>query len=407
MSQTPIASAAARIPRTVIALGMVSLLTDLSSEMIYPLLPLFLASVLGASAMALGLIEGVAESTAALLKVASGIWTDRTQRRRPLIVAGYTLSGMMRPLIGLAIVWPAVLALRFADRIGKGLRTSPRDALIADVTDERARGTAYGFHRAMDHAGAVLGPLVAAALLSIAGLPLRQVFLLSAIPAVAVLVVLGLGVKEPPVSRAMRPVTAKRLAPWNSLGPDYRRLLIAVLIFTLGNSTDAFLLLRLSETGVSAGGIALLWSAHHVVKMTSNYFGGRLSDRVGPRVMIRAGWLFYAAIYLTFGWLNSAPWLIAVFLAYGIYFGLVEPAERAWVASLVPASLRGTAFGWYHCATGLAALPASVAFGLLWQQWGAAVAFSAGAVLATLAALLLPGTRADSCCRTGSHPTNR
>ncbi len=384
---------ASGIPRAVIALGVVSFLTDLSSEMIYPLLPIFLASVLGAGAMALGLIEGVAESTAALLKVASGIWTDRTQRRKPLIVAGYSLSGVMRPLIGLASAWPAVLALRFADRVGKGLRTSPRDALIADVTDASARGTAYGFHRAMDHAGAVLGPLVAAALLNFAGLPLRQVFLLSAIPAVAVLVVVLFGVKEPPPQPAAVTAVPKLLAPWNALGPDYRRLLIAVLVFTLGNSTDAFLLLRLSQAGVSTAGIALLWSAHHVVKMIANYYGGRLSDRVGPRAMILAGWLFYAAIYLTFGWLQSAPWLIAVFLAYGIYFGLAEPAERAWVASIVPPQLRGTAFGWYHCAIGLAALPASVAFGLLWQQWGAGVAFSVGAVLAALAAMLLPVPR--------------
>ena len=383
--------AARRIPRTVIALGVVSLLTDMSSEMIYPLLPIFLASVLGAGAMALGVIEGVAESTAALLKVVSGIWTDRTQRRKPLVVAGYTLSGMMRPLIGLAAAWPAVLALRFADRVGKGLRSSPRDALIADVTDAGARGAAYGFHRAMDHAGAVLGPLVAAVLLKAAGLPLRQVFLLSAIPAVAVLAVLLLGVKEPPLQRAESPAPRKFLAPWSALGPDYRRLLVAVLVFTLGNSTDAFLLLRLSQAGVATAGIALLWSAHHVVKMIANYYGGRLSDRVGPRAMILAGWLFYAAIYLTFGWLNSAPWLIAVFLAYGLYFGLVEPAERAWVASLVPQQLRGTAFGWYHCAVGLAALPASIVFGLLWQQWGAVVAFSAGGVFAALAALLLPG----------------
>lgn len=300
----------------------------------------------------------------------------------------------MRPLIGLAVAWPAVLALRFVDRVGKGLRTSPRDALIADVTDERARGTAYGFHRAMDHAGAVLGPLIAAVLLNTAGMPLRQVFLLSAIPAVPMLLVLLLGVKEPPVHHAEAAALPHLLAPWSALGADYQRLLIAVLVFTLGNSTDAFLLLRLGETGVPAAGLALLWSAHHVVKMAANYFGGQLSDRVGPRAMVLAGWLFYAAIYLTFGWLSSAPWLVAIFLAYGIYFGLVEPAERAWVASLVPPHLRGTAFGWYHCAIGLAALPASVAFGLLWQQWGAAVAFSAGAVLAALAALLLPGARA-------------
>ncbi len=379
-----------RIPKTVVALGVVSLLTDLSSEMIYPLLPIFLSTVLGAGALALGLIEGAAESTAALLKVVSGVWTDRTQRRKPLVIAGYSLSGMMRPLIGLATAWPAVMVLRFADRVGKGLRTSPRDALIADVTDAGARGAAYGFHRAMDHAGAVLGPLVAALLLNAAGLPLRQVFLLSAIPAVAVLAVLLLGVKEPQIHQAKAAEAATVLAPWSALGPDYRRLLIAVLVFTLGNSTDAFLLLRLSETGVPAAGIALLWSAHHGVKMIANYYGGRLSDRIGPRAMVRAGWFFYAAIYVTFGWLSSAPWLIAVFLAYGIYFGLTEPAERAWVASLAPANLRGTAFGWYHGAVGLAALPASVVFGLLWQQWGATVAFSVGAVLAAFAALLLP-----------------
>ena len=386
-------TAASRIPRTVVALGFVSFFTDLSSEMIYPLLPIFLASVLGAGAVTLGVIEGVAESTASLLKVASGIWTDRTQRRKPLIVAGYSLSGMMRPLIGLATAWPVVLLLRFADRVGKGLRTSPRDALIADVTAENARGASYGFHRAMDHAGAVLGPLVAALLLNSAGLPLRHVFILSAIPAVAVLGVLLFAVKEPPARPADAPSASKRLPPWSALGTDYRRLLLAVFVFTLGNSTDAFLLLRLGETGVSAAGIAALWSAHHVVKMVASYFGGRLSDRVGPRAMVLAGWLFYAGIYLTFGLSSSASWLIGIFLAYGIYFGLAEPAERAWVAGLVPSHLRGTAFGWYHCTVGIAALPASIVFGLLWKQWGSTVAFVTGAVLAASAALLLPGVR--------------
>lgn len=381
--------AAARIPKAVIALGVVSFLTDLSSEMIYPLLPIFLVTVLGTSAVTLGLIEGVAESTASLLKVASGIWTDRTQKRKPLIVAGYSLSGLMRPLIGLAAAWPAVLALRFADRVGKGLRTSPRDALIADVTDPGARGTAYGFHRSMDHAGAVVGPLVAALLLNNVGLPLRQVFLLAAVPAALVLVVLLFFIKEPAVHRADAPVALNLSSSWSALGGDYRRLLLAVLVFTLGNSTDAFLLLRLGGAGVSAAWIAVLWSAHHGVKMAATYFGGRLSDRVGPRRMIVAGWIFYAVIYLVFGWLDSAPLLTGVFLTYGIYFGLVEPAERAWIASLVPPHLRGTAFGWYHCAIGLATLPASLLFGLLWQQWGTAVAFTTGALLAATAALLL------------------
>ncbi len=382
-------SVSSRIPKAVIALGVVSFLTDLSSEMIYPLLPVFLGTVLGASVVTLGLIEGVAESTASLLKVVSGIWTDRTRKRKPLIVAGYTLSGFVRPLIGLAAAWPAVLALRFADRVGKGLRSSPRDALIADVTDASARGAAYGFHRSMDHAGAVVGPLVAALLLNAAGLPLRQVFLLAAIPSALVLFVLFFFVKEPPVPLAEVTAEPKIRAAWVTLGSDYRRLLLAVFVFTLGNSTDAFLLLRLNGAGVPAAWIAVLWSAHHVVKMAATYFGGRLADHVGPRRIIVAGWIFYAAIYLAFGWLDSPPMLIGIFLAYGIYFGLVEPAERAWIASLVPPHLRGTAFGWYHGAIGLATLPASLMFGLIWQRWGTSAAFTTGAVLAATAALLL------------------
>ena len=378
-----------RIPQTVIALGVVSFLTDLSSEMIYPLLPIFLTTVLGAGAVMLGLIEGIAESTAALVKVASGIWTDRTHKRKALIVAGYSLSGVMRPLIGLATAWPTVLVLRFADRVGKGIRSSPRDALIADVTDAGARGAAYGFHRAMDHAGAVAGPLVAVALLNLGGFSLREVFLLAALPAAVVLFVLLAGVKEPDVPREEPEKVPKLIVPLTALGGDYRRLLIAVLLFTLGNSTDAFLLLRLSDAGISPAWIATLWSAHHVVKMAATYFGGRLTDRVGPRRMIVAGWIFYAAIYLAFGWLDSAPFLIGIFLAYGIYFGLVEPAERAWIAGAVPRGLRGTAFGWYHCIIGLAALPGSLLFGWLWQQWNTTVAFTTGAVFAVLGALWL------------------
>jgi MFS family permease len=382
-----------RLPGTVIALGIVSFLTDFSSEMIYPLLPVFLASVLGAGAVTLGVIEGVAEATASIGKVVSGVWTDRSRRRKPLIAAGYALAGVVRPLIGLASSWPVVLMLRFGDRVGKGLRTSPRDALIADVTDASIRGRAYGLHRAMDHAGAVVGPLVAAALLAQAGLSLRHVFLLAAIPAAAVIVVLIFAVKEPAARRSRAADSLPTLAGWNSLGREYQRLLFAVLVFTLGNSTDAFFLLRLSNAGVPTGWIAALWSAHHVVKMTANYFGGRLCDRVGPRPMIVAGWLFYAGIYLAFGWANSISLLITLFLVYGVYFGLAEPAERSWISTLVPAENRGTAFGWYHCTIGLAALPASLLFGWLWQAHGPVTAFTTGASLAAAAALLLCGRR--------------
>lgn len=379
---------APRLPAAVVALGTVSFLTDLSSEMIYPLLPLFLSSVLGAGVVALGVIEGVAETTAALLKMISGIWTDRSRRRKPLILSGYGLSGCMRPLIGLATAWPGVLVLRFADRVGKGLRTSPRDAMIADVTAPAQRGAAYGFHRAMDHGGAVAGPLVAALLLEEAGVSLRSTFLLSAIPAALVVVVLLVFVKEQRRAEPPGPAVALR-AHWSGLGPDFRRLLGCLLLFTFGNSTDAFLLLRLSDAGISAAGIALLWSAHHVVKMVATWLGGKLSDAWGPRLLVRVGWLFYAATYLAFGWFHSSTALVTVFLVYGLYFGLTEPAEKAWIAGMVPQRLRGAAFGSYHCTVGLAALPASLIFGLLWHFWGAPVAFATGAGFALLAAGLL------------------
>ncbi len=375
-----------RLPRTVIALGVVSLFTDLSSEMIYPLLPLFLTSVLAAGPEVLGIIEGVAEATASLFKLASGVLSDRTARRKPLVVAGYTLAGAVRPLIGLAGSWVAVLGLRFADRVGKGVRTSPRDALIADVTDEARRGEAFGLQRALDHAGAVAGPLVAAALLTLAGVTLRHVFLLAAIPAAVVVVILLAAVHEPARRSARVRVT---LADWSRLGRPYHRVLVAVVVFTLGNSTDAFLLLRLNHAGLGAAAVATLWSAFHVVKMIATYVGGRLSDRTGRRPMILAGWAVYALVYVAFAVVESTAGLVAVFLAYGLYFGLTEPVEKAWVGELAPDVLRGTAFGVYHAAVGVAALPASIVFGLLWHAFGAPAAFLTGAGLAAAAAALL------------------
>ncbi len=381
------AAARAALPATVVALGVVSLLTDLSSEMIYPLLPLFLTTVLGAGPQALGLIEGVAESTASLVKVASGVWSDRTARRKPLVVGGYSLAGAMRPLIGLAQAWPTVLLLRFADRLGKGLRTSPRDAMIADATPLARRGEAFGVQRALDHLGAVLGPLAAAALLTLAGLSLRAVFVLAIVPAVAVVVVLLAFLRETPHGN---PAAAPRLAgSWGELGRPAHVLLAAVFLFTLGNSSDAFLLLRLSEAGASPAGVALAWSGFHVVKTASAYLAGRWSDRVGRRSLVIAGWAFYAAVYLAFAVASSRTAVVAIFLAYGLYYGLTEPVERAWLADLVPERLRGTAFGLYHGAIGLAALPASVLFGLLWQRVAPAAAFATGAALAGAAALLL------------------
>jgi MFS family permease len=365
--------------------------------MIYPLLPIFLSSVLGAGAVALGAIEGMAEMVASVLKIAAGVWADRVPRRKPLVAAGYSVSNLMRPLIGLAIAWPAVLVLRVVDRIGKGIRTSPRDALIADVTDEKARGIAFGVQRSMDHAGAVVGPLVSMGLLWLLTSrswhqdnALRFVFLLSAIPAVMVIIILLAFVKESAVQREYGKAL-NLLHHWRSLGTGFHKILFAIFVFTLGNSTDAFLLLRLSNVGVSTEWIAGLWSLHHVVKMIASAISGYFSDYIGRRPMLVSGWLYYAVIYGAFAVFSSQAALITIFILYGVYYGLTEPSERAWVADLAPEHLRGQAFGWYNGAVGLAALPASIIFGEIWAHFSSKAAFLTGAGLALLAGLLLFG----------------
>ena len=373
-----------KLSRTVLALGFVSFLTDFSSEMIYPLLPVFLTTVLAAGPRALGAIEGVAESTASLVKLASGLWSDRVKRRKPLVLAGYALAGAVRPLVGLATVWPTVLAIRFFDRVGKGLRSSPRDALIADVTPPAILGHAYGVQRSLDHAGAVVGPLVAAVLLA-TGVSLRNVFLLAAIPAAVVVLVLTFGVAEPERKMRARPDSESA----GRLGRPFRVFLFAVLVFTLGNSSDAFLLLRLSSAGMTAASVAALWSVFHVVKMLASYAGGALSDRLGRRSLMVLGWCVYAGVYASFGLVTTPATLAATLLVYGLYFGLTEPVERAWVAEMAPAHLKGTAFGYYHGTVGLAALPASLLFGALWYAFGPTAAFFTGAGLSLAAAMVL------------------
>jgi MFS family permease len=376
-----------RLPRTVFALAAVSLLTDASSEMIYPLLPLFLSSVLGASATALGAIEGAAESVAALLKLASGAWSDRLTRRKPLVVVGYALASIVRPLIGLAQGVGQVAALRVTDRIGKGIRTSPRDALIADAVAPSQRGVAYGLHRAGDHLGGVLGPVLAFVLLQFAGISLRTMFLLAAIPAALSVLVLITAVHEKAARRDTS--AALKLGVGEGLGSKYWRYLAVLFLFALGNASDAFLLLRASALGVAAAQVPLLWAAHHVVKALANIPGGALSDRVGRRPLIVAGWAVYAVVYLAFARASTAwhAWLL--FLGYGLYFGLTEGVEKAFVTDLVPERLRGTAFGWFHFTLGLAAFPASLLFGVLWDKRGPEVAFGTAAALAAAASVLL------------------
>jgi MFS family permease len=365
----------------------------MSSEMIYPLLPVFVAATLGGGAVSIGLIEGIAEATASLVKLVSGVVSDRMQRRKWLLVVGYGLAGTVRPLIGLARAWPVVLFIRFADRVGKGLRGPPRDAIIADAVDAGSRGRAFGLHRSMDHAGAVVGPLVAFALLG-AGLESRQIFLAAGIPAAAVLLVLLLVVREPPRQEVAAARARLRLVDLRGLGGDFRRLLVALVAFALASSTDAFLLYRMSQAGIGTGGLALVWSLHHVVKVAAAYLGGTASDRWGKRRALLAGsWIGYAAVYALFAAVSSATGLVAVFLVYGLFIAAPEAVEKAWVTDLVPAERRGAAFGWMQAAVGVAALPASLVFGLVWSAVGPTAAFLSGSGLAIVAALLVTRVR--------------
>jgi MFS family permease len=385
--------------RNVVALAAVSFFTDASSEMIYPLLPVFLTATLGASASALGVIEGAAETTASLLKLASGWWSDRVGRRKPLVVFGYTLASLVRPLIAAAQSATQVLLIRLTDRIGKGIRNSPRDALIADSVPPDIRGRAFGFQRAADHAGGVVGPLVAFALLQWLTLDLRTVFWLALIPgALAVFTVIVFVRESPrqvaPAARGDAAILPLANAPlprrfWAYLG--------ALLIFTLGNSTDAFLLLRANQLGVPIAWIPILWATLHVVKTLTSTHGGALSDHIGRVPTLIAGWTVYALVYFGFAAASEHWHAWGLFIAYGLFFALSEGAERALVADLVPAARRGTAFGWFHLTVGLGMLPASVLFGLVWDRFGAPSAFTMGAALAGIAAGaigMIPRTKA-------------
>ena len=383
-----------------LALSAVSLLTDLASEMVAPLLPVFLTGTLGASVRMVGVIEGAADAVAAALKLGSGWWSDRVQRRKPLIVAGYAVASLVRPLVALAQSGGQVLAIRLVDRVGKGIRGAPRDALLAADTPVAHRGAAFGFHRGADHLGAALGPLVAFLLLSVGGVPLRTLFWLTAIPgALAVFVALvfvreaqGASVMVGPPSGSVAASSASPAVPAPTRDRLPRRfwgMLGVLLLFTLGNVTDAFLLLRARMLGVPVALLPLLWGALHVVKSAASAPGGALSDRMGRRPLLIAGWILYAMVYTGFSVAHAAWQVWALFAVYGVVFGLTEGTEKALVADLAPASLRGRAFGWYHAVIGLGALPASLLFGTLWESRGAPTAFLVGAGLALGAALAL------------------
>ena len=377
--------------KNIFFVGLVSFFNDFASEMIYPLLPLFLTNVLGAGAAALGIIEGLAESTASVLKFFSGYFSDKFKRRKPIFAAGYTLSNIVRPLIGIASSWLHVLLLRFSDRVGKGVRTSPRDALLADSAGEKSLGFAFGFQRALDHAGAILGPLVAIMLLPLIHNNLRCLFLLSAVPGVIVLFIVYFAVKEVKPKKSPEKLTLGQ--GLKGMDKNFRYYLIVMLIFTLGNSSDAFLLLKAQDAGITMLQIPLLWIVLHIVKAVTSTPGGLLSDKIGRKVVIIAGWAFYGIIYIGFAFITGTNEMWVLFAVYGIYFGLTEGTEKAMVADMVKHDKIGTAYGLFNLTVGLAALPASLIFGFVWQYVGSQYAFIMGAVLALISSVMLFGVR--------------
>ena len=383
-----------RVSRNVVLLGIVSLLGDVSSEMVVPLLPAFLVS-LGGGAEALGIIEGTAEATASLFKYLSGRWADRARRLLPMAFAGYAVAAAVRPLLALARTPWNVFAVRCVDRVGKGVRTSPRDKLLAASADAEHLAEAYSFHRGMDHLGAAVGPLVATALLLCWPGRLRLVFALAAIPGALALAVLFL-VREDRMPRPAASIPTVSL-PEHAERPAGRvspRLLSAIFVFTLGNSTDALLLLRAQGLGVRTELLPALWTMLHVVRAASSWPLGRIADRLGRRAALAAGWTWYALCYVGFAVASAPRHAWALFAAYGLVAGLTEGSERALVASSVPSDHRGRALGTYNLVSGFGLLVASVIAGEVWERASPSAALGLGAALAAVAAILvvaLPG----------------
>ncbi|MCL5985652.1 MAG: MFS transporter [Actinobacteria bacterium] len=376
----------AGIRQNVFVLGIVSFLQDVSSDSIYPILPIFLSVILGVSKSFIGLIEGIAESTASILKVFSGWLSDRTKKRKAIVVGGYSLSTFGKPLLALTTAGWQVLLIRFLDRLGKGIRTSPRDALIADSCSDDRRGTAFGLHRAMDTAGAIVGPLLAFWLLSILKDNYRQLFLLASIPAILAVIVLIIFVRE---RKPECPSTETPDLSLKSLDRRFKLFVLIAMLFALGNSSDAFLLLRAQSLGIATALIPLTWLVFNVTSTLMSIPGGRLSDRIGRKRVITIGFFIYALAYFGFAFAAKRWHAWALFAFYGFYYGINEGVMKAMVADIVPSEKRGTAYGIFNTAIGITALPASLILGLLWQFAGPKLAFSFGATLALVASILL------------------
>jgi MFS family permease len=376
------------INRVILVIGLVSLFTDLSSNMIVPILPIYLTTVLHIPVTSIGIIEGIAESTASILKLFSGWITDRFGKHKLLMLIGYGLSNLTKPFFALSATWNQVLILRFSDRFGKGIRTSPRDALLADAATKEDRGRSFGFRRALDALGAALGPLVAFGILAIYAGNYQLVFWLSVIPgAIAILLILFF-LKETHPNVALN----QRALPKISFKNINRRFLAFTFIatlFTIGNFSDAFLALRAQDAGMM---IALIPLAFFAMNLSSSVFSipiGILSDRIGRRPVLISGYIIFALIYFGFGIAKHIAWIWVLFILYGLYYAFTDGIQKAYIADLVPEGQRGTAMGTFNALTGIAALPASIIAGFLWHAFGPVVAFSASSGIALLAALLM------------------
>jgi MFS family permease len=376
----------ARLPRPIRLLGWVSLLTDAATEAVYPLLPVFITQVLGGPPVALGIVEGAADATSSILKVVAGRWSDRAGVRKPIVVLGYSLSSMVRPFVAIATSWTHVFAIRVADRVGKGLRSAPRDAMLATLAPPGERGRVFGYHWAMDHAGAAIGPLLATVFLYFSPDNYRLLFGLTIIPGLLAVFTL---LRVPETLAAVPSVPEVPAVPKVRVPAGLKKYFVISSIFALGNSSDAFLLLQLSQSGVPLIGLTMLWSAQHAIKALITMRAGILSDRVGRRTLIVSGWVIYAFVYVGFAFSASVYALIGWFMIYSTYTAAVEGTEKALVADLTPEALHATAFGWHAAVQGVGALAAGIVFGLLWQNFGAPVAFMTGAALAIAAATLL------------------
>jgi len=383
-----------RLPSSVYWFGATSFSNDLASEMVYPLLPAFVTRTLGGGALALGVLDGVAEAVAAVFKVGSGYAAERPSRRGPLVVAGYAIAGLVRPLLAVAAAAWQVIALRAADRLGKGIRTAPRDVMIADAVPGEQRGRAFGLHRAADHAGAMLGPLVAATLLAL-GLSVREVFWAAAVPGILAVVLAMAAVRRAgrQIGRSANGATATP-DPLIRSAAALPAPLLAIVLGTSARMPETLLILRAQDLGISVAAVPLLWAALHVVRAGASVPGGVLADRFGPRRVIMLGWTLYATISLAFAVAESATAAWLLFLSFGLVAALTESPERKLAAGLQPYGRRGRGFGWYHGLTGLAALPAATLFGFLYQRAGAGTSFITSAVItiAALAALIIVGS---------------